>query len=201
MLRTCVGCRELGAPAEFVRVVAAPDGELIPDLSGSAFGRGAWVHADARCIKQAVPRGFARTLKANITANPASFLALLRAQAERRALSLIGSAFRARKAAAGSTAVRDAAAAGTVRLLVVASDARAAAETAWVDALVVAGRARAFANKEILGNAIGRPETGVIAILDNGLAAALGRALDVAALSLASSAEPRGRDTVVTEVG
>src|SRR4051794_26284236 len=151
MLRTCVACRELGSPAELVRVVVAPDGELVPDLSGSAFGRGAWLHAEPRCIKQAVPRGLARSLKTEVSGDAASFLALLTAQASRRVLALVGSAFRARKAAAGSTAVRDAAAAGGVRLLLIASDARAAAETGWVDALVVAGKARVFGSKEILG--------------------------------------------------
>ncbi|MEI9954526.1 MAG: YlxR family protein [Pseudomonadota bacterium] len=161
MLRTCAGCREVGDPAALVRVVLGPSGEAVPDLAGSGFGRGAWVHPRTACLTQALPRGFSKSMKNAVHTSVAEFSSALRAQAERRAYSLVGAAFRARKAAAGSTAVRDAHAAGLVKLVLVACDARAAAETPWVDALVKSGKARAFGSKELLGRVIGRPETGV----------------------------------------
>ncbi len=131
MLRTCAGCREVGDPnlQPLVRVVLGPSGEAVPDLAGSGFGRGAWVHPRAACLAQALPRGFSKSMKHAVHTSVAEFSSALRAQAERRAYSLVGAAFRARKAAAGSTAVRDAHAAGLVKLVLVACDARAAAET------------------------------------------------------------------------
>jgi ribosomal protein L7Ae-like RNA K-turn-binding protein len=126
-------------------------------------------------------------MKGAVHTSVADFSAALRAQAGRRAYSLVGAAFRARKAAAGSTAVRDAFAAGLVKLVLVAADARAAAETPWVQALVKNGKARGFGSKELLGRAIGRPETGVIAILDDGISTALSLVLDVAELGPVSA--------------
>ena len=202
MLRTCAGCREIGDPhlQSLVRVVLGPSGEAVPDLSGSGFGRGAWVHPRAACLAKALPRGFSKSMKNAVTTSVAEFSAALRAQAERRAYSLIGAAFRARKAAAGSTAVRDAHAAGLIKLVLVACDARAAAETPWVDALVKSGKARAFGSKELLGRVIGRPDTGVIAILDDGITTALVHTLDVAELGPVS-APPLSASSPVSEVG
>jgi ribosomal protein L7Ae-like RNA K-turn-binding protein len=139
-------------------------------------------------------------MKNAVRTTPAEFAAQLRGQAERRAYSLIGAAFRARKAAAGSTAVRDAFTAGLVKLVLVATDARAAAETPWVDALVKSGKARGFGSKELLGRVIGRPETGVIAILDDGISTALVHTLDVAELG-SVSAPPLSAAALVSEVG
>ena len=126
-------------------------------------------------------------MKSAVQTSAADFAAALRAQAERRAFALIGAAFRARKAAAGTTAVRDAFTAGLVKLVLVAGDARAAAETPTVEALVKSGQARGFGSKELLGRAIGRPETGVIAILDDGISTALLHTLAVAELGPASA--------------
>jgi len=200
MLRTCAGCREVTDPDGLVRAVLGPDGQVVPDLGGGGFGRGAWVHPRAACLAKALPRGFSKSMKRAVHTSVAEFSGALRAQAERRAYALVGAAFRARKAAAGSTAVRDSFTAGQVKLVLVACDARAAAETPWVEALVTSGRARAFGSKELLGRAIGRPETGVIAILDEGISSALSHTLGVHELGLASAAEA-GAVGPLSEVG
>jgi hypothetical protein len=199
-IRTCAGCRTTTDPGELVRAVFGPSGEAVPDLSGSGFGRGAWVHPRKTCIEQALPRGFSKSTKSAIQTSPREFVAALAAQAERRAYSLIGSAFRARKAAAGSTAVRDAFNAGQVALALIATDARAAAETPWVDALIKTGKARAFGSKESLGRAIGRPDTGVIAILDEGISGALVHTLSALTLGPASAFEASAAG-LLSEVG
>ena len=200
MLRTCAGCREVGDPGALVRAVLGPSGEAVPDLSGSGFGRGAWVHPRPACLAKALPRGFSKSMKGAVHTSVADFANALVAQAERRAYSLIGAAFRARKAAAGSTAVRDAFTAGLVKLVLVAGDARAAAETPWVEALVKGGKARAFGSKELLGRVIGRPETGVIAILDEGISIALLHTLAVAELGSVGAPQLSAAD-LVSEVG
>ncbi len=202
MLRTCAGCREVRDPGlePLVRAVLGPSGEAVPDLAGRCFGRGAWVHAREACLVKALPRGFSKSMKSAVHTSPREFASALRAQAERRAFSLISAAFRARKAAAGSTAVRDAFVAGRVTLVLVATDARAAAETPWVDALVKSGKARGFGSKELLGRAIGRPDTGVIAVMDDGISTALMHTLNVAELG-SVSAPPLSAAALVSEVG
>ncbi|WP_114855261.1 YlxR family protein [Brachybacterium sp. YJGR34] len=60
--RTCVGCREVAARDQLVRLVREPaPGGASPrvrvDPSGSAPGRGAWLHPDAACLDLALRRG------------------------------------------------------------------------------------------------------------------------------------------------
>jgi uncharacterized protein len=55
-MRTCVGCRGEAGKAALIRVVRRADGGAAIDPTGSAAGRGAYVHADATCIDQARKR-------------------------------------------------------------------------------------------------------------------------------------------------
>lgn len=60
--RTCVGCRRKAPRDQLVRLVRmTPPDEAEPrirwDPTGSAPGRGAWLHPDARCLDLAVRRG------------------------------------------------------------------------------------------------------------------------------------------------
>lgn len=48
--RTCVACRSEEDRDDLVRLVCAPDGELVVDLRGSLPGRGAWVHPAEACV-------------------------------------------------------------------------------------------------------------------------------------------------------
>lgn len=49
--RTCVACRGAGEPGELVRLVVAPDGQVVVDLRGRLPGRGAWLHPRAACVE------------------------------------------------------------------------------------------------------------------------------------------------------
>lgn len=70
--RTCVGCRKRAPRDQLVRLVregSPEDGapRLRVDPQRSAPGRGAWLHADARCLDLAVRRGgFARSFRGAI---------------------------------------------------------------------------------------------------------------------------------------
>lgn len=178
-----------------MRLVLGPDGSLVADPRGGSIGRGAWVHVRSECLVRAVPRGVSRVLKANVTATPEDVAAQLAAAGKRRLLALLGQAFSARKAAAGATAVTEAHEGGGVELVVVANDARAAAHLPIVDAAQGKGRALVAGTKEELGRALGRPETGVIAILDEGLARSIRGAAALADFVLARSARRTGDET------
>jgi predicted RNA-binding protein YlxR (DUF448 family) len=197
MIRTCVGCHAAEAPEALVRLVLGPDGALVADPRGGSIGRGAWVHVRPECLSRAVPKGVSRALKASVTATPEEVAGQLAQAGKRRLLALLGQAFSAKKAAAGTTAATDAWEGGGVELVVVASDARATAHLPIVDAAQGKGRALVAGTKEEMGRALGRPETGVVAILDAGLARSLRSAAALADFSLPSTPR-RTRDAVRT---
>ena len=176
-VRTCVGCREASAADELVRLVLAPDGSVAVDLTGGAFGRGAWIHARPRCIAAASPRGLARSWKTEVRATQEAVLEALRVAADRRIIGLIRAATGAKKLAIGSTAVAEAIERGRAALLVVARDARAAAESREVQVQVAKGLVIAWGTKTELGAATHREETAILGVLDAGLARALKQAI------------------------
>ena len=66
-VRTCVGCRRREARTDLVRIVVVADEgshTLVPDLNGSAKGRGAHLHPTIECFEQAMRRrAFGRALR------------------------------------------------------------------------------------------------------------------------------------------
>ena len=50
-LRKCMGCGEMKAKKDLVRVVKSPEGEVSLDLTGRKPGRGAYVCHQAECLK------------------------------------------------------------------------------------------------------------------------------------------------------
>lgn len=73
--RMCVGCRGKSSKRDLVRVARVRDGEIVLDPSGSAPGRGAYVHRDVGCIEAAMlSRAFDRALRTGLTADAAARL-------------------------------------------------------------------------------------------------------------------------------
>jgi predicted RNA-binding protein YlxR (DUF448 family) len=73
--RTCVGCREKGPKDELLRVVPDARHGAIVDPSGSARGRGAYVHRETECAETALrTRAFARALRVVLGAEEAARL-------------------------------------------------------------------------------------------------------------------------------
>lgn len=165
-----------------MRLVLAPDGSVAVDLTGGAFGRGAWVHPEPRCIALAAPRGLAKSWRTEVRATPRAVLEALRTAASRRVVGLVRSAAGAKKLVIGSGAVHDALEQGRVALLVVARDARAAVDSREVQAQVAKGLAVAWGTKTELGEATHREETAILGVLDTGLARALKQAVLLAQL-------------------
>ena len=54
--RTCVGCREVNAKRQLVRLVRSATGQIDVDPSGKAAGRGAYLHDRRTCWVQALQR-------------------------------------------------------------------------------------------------------------------------------------------------
>ena len=52
-MRQCVGCREMKAKRELIRVVKSPEGAVSLDFRGKLPGRGAYVCPQADCLAKA----------------------------------------------------------------------------------------------------------------------------------------------------
>ena len=52
-MRTCAVCRGVHPKRSMERIVRRPDGEIVPDPTGRAAGRGTYVCAEAACREPA----------------------------------------------------------------------------------------------------------------------------------------------------
>jgi len=67
-LRMCLGCREMKAKGELVRVVKSPEGDVSIDIIGKKPGRGAYVCHNTDCFKRVIKsNALARVFKAKIS--------------------------------------------------------------------------------------------------------------------------------------
>jgi len=53
-MRKCLGCQEMKAKADLVRVVRRPDGSMLVDPGGKVSGRGAYVCPNPACLEKAL---------------------------------------------------------------------------------------------------------------------------------------------------
>ena len=195
-VRTCASCRKTDDPEHLVRWVLGPDGQVVPDLLGRSFGRGAWTHPTDACLR-ALPGALSRSFREAVQTDRATLLERLAEAAEHRAVQLLGAARREGHLALGATPVQAAVKRGSADLVVVARDAQAAASLPEVEQMVRTGRAAAWGTKEHLGALCGRPEIAVLAILDRRLAqrlfGAIAMALRASAAAIDATTEVRGK--------
>ena len=69
--RQCLGCREMKAKKELIRVVRSPEGTVSLDFKGKLPGRGAYVCPSAECLarvrkSRALERAFSAQLPAEV---------------------------------------------------------------------------------------------------------------------------------------
>ena len=65
-MRQCVGCGEVKAKKELIRVIKTEE-EVLLDTTGRKNGRGAYICANPECLKKArKSKGLERSLKASI---------------------------------------------------------------------------------------------------------------------------------------
>lgn len=55
-MRMCIACREMKPKAEMTRVVKNAEGEISPDPTGKAPGRGAYVCASGECLQKVMTK-------------------------------------------------------------------------------------------------------------------------------------------------
>jgi predicted RNA-binding protein YlxR (DUF448 family) len=198
-VRTCVGCRQEDESEAMIRLVLGEDGSLGVDLAGRTFGRGAWVHPRTECLVRGARGGAAKSFKSAVSTNAADLVRAVRTAADRRVEALLTSARGAGKAAPGSDVARAEFEQGRAKLLVVAADGRASAQQGFVGVAASRGMATLWGSKERIGRALARPDTGVVAISDDGFAAAIARAIALSTLPEPDAVRPAG-DQISVEV-
>ncbi|HEX7671625.1 MAG TPA: DUF448 domain-containing protein [Polyangiaceae bacterium] len=198
-MRTCVGCRKEDESEAMIRLVLGEDGSLGVDLAGRTFGRGAWVHPRTDCLARTARGGAARSFKSAVSTNAAELVQAVRNAADRRVEALLTSARGAGKIAPGSDVARAEFEQGRAKLLVVAADGRASAQQGFVGVAASRGMAILWGSKERIGRTVARPDTAVVAISDDGFAAAIARAIALSALPEPDAVRPAG-DQVLVEV-
>ncbi len=66
-LRKCVGCGEMIAKKEMLRVVKTKENDIMLDATGKLNGRGAYLHFNKECFDKAVKsKGLERSFKMSI---------------------------------------------------------------------------------------------------------------------------------------
>lgn len=104
--RRCIVTGEVRAREELLRFVVDPSGRLIPDITGSAPGRGIWVSPDRDSLKTALSRKlFARAARQAVQVDP-DLDRIVEALLAARCIELIGLARRAGQAISGFEKVR-----------------------------------------------------------------------------------------------
>lgn len=106
--RRCIASGETVHEASLIRVVAGPDGTIVPDIAAKLPGRGAWISASREAIALAVRRrAFQRAFETPVTV-PDGLADEIERQLFERALSILGLARRAGRLAMGYDAARGA---------------------------------------------------------------------------------------------
>ena len=66
-LRQCVGCGQMKAKKEMMRVIKTAEDEIVLDVTGKKNGRGAYLCRDEECLKAAMKnKGLERSFKMSI---------------------------------------------------------------------------------------------------------------------------------------
>jgi predicted RNA-binding protein YlxR (DUF448 family) len=66
-MRQCIGCGEMRAKKDMMRVIKTKEDEILLDMTGKKNGRGAYLCFSKECFEKACKnKGLARSLKVNI---------------------------------------------------------------------------------------------------------------------------------------
>ena len=120
--RRCIASGDSGPTDLLIRFALAPDGRVVPDITGKLPGRGAWLTADRALIGKAVKkRLFSRAFRQPVEA-PADLADQLEILIARRLVDLLSLARKAGQAVTGAEKVRAHIQSGQTGLLLQASD-------------------------------------------------------------------------------
>jgi predicted RNA-binding protein YlxR (DUF448 family) len=129
-IRKCILSSDREARGELIRLVLAPDGQVLPDVRAKAPGRGAWIGVTRAELEDAIAKGrlrgaLARAFKTGDIAIPADLPERIADALQKAALDRLGLEARAGNVVIGSERIEAAARSGKLALLFHADDAGA----------------------------------------------------------------------------
>ena len=127
-VRKCILSQDRDGRAFLVRLVLAPDGQVLPDVRAKADGRGAWIGVPRAELEVAIAKGrlrgaLARAFKTNDITLPGDLAQRIESALERNALDRLGLESRAGTLLTGSDRIEQAARGGQLQALYHAADA------------------------------------------------------------------------------
>jgi hypothetical protein len=179
--RTCVGCRKSLDQDLLVRYVLSPQGEVVVDYRKKLPGRGVYTCFDYECIESAVKRGqLCRSLRGGDRPTASELWQVLHAQAQCRALDLIGMARKAGQVVSGTRQVLTELQCGKEFGLLVRAADLSPTIAEKVDRAANRSNVVCFPvfSKELLGSLLGKSERGVVALKYGSLAVAIQNELE-----------------------
>lgn len=154
-----------------VRLVSC-DKDVAFDLAGSAFGRGAHLHATPACLGKA-PKRLARALRQELEVGAAELGRRLVAACDRRMAGLLLAARRMRGLAIGADAARQALSAPGSLAIVAVDAGGGIASSVEVTRAIATGRAVAWSTKAELGALLGHDAVAICTVRHAGIATEL----------------------------
>lgn len=179
-----------------MRCILDPDGGLVVDLKGSAFGRGAWVHRRKECIERAVRHGFSKSFRTRVETTSGELLRAVADAGERRLGGLIRSSRAGGFLVYGRDAVEQER--QQLRLVLLAADAGTLRNERFIAELGASGRLLRWGRKEQFGDWLARGDVAIVGIKERGLADEVART--IALLGLTAGASETRDDAVGTSL-
>ena len=177
--RRCVLTGENGSRSEFVRLVASPDGQVLPDALAKAPGRGAWIGVSRDRLEVAMADGklrgaLARAFKTGNLSIPEDLPQRTHDALEKALVQRLGLEMRAGRIILGSDRIAEQARMGRVAALYHAADAsddgRRKLDQAWRVGLDEEGSGKRGTvlplDREALSVALGRDNVVHLALAD-----------------------------------
>ncbi len=125
--RRCILSGQSSARDDLLRLAISPDGDVLPDASAKAPGRGAWIAPDRAALEKALASGqfrgaLARAFKGAKLVIPENLPDLVQAALARHLLDRLGLELRSGNIILGSSRIAEQARSGRIALLLHASD-------------------------------------------------------------------------------
>lgn len=162
--RMCIACRAVKPARELLRFVCNTNGEVFFDVRGQISSRGAYTCATPECLQKAIMKnGFGRAFEQGVHVNKQTFLQDICQLLTKHVLGQLGMAFKSRHCIAGRTEAllylqnHDG-------YLIVSHDLSDRSSEELIKG--AAGKPVLIGpSKEEIGKALGRAETGVVALI------------------------------------
>lgn len=167
--RLCIACRNIDQSVGLLRFVRSESGDICFDVGDKLSGRAAYVCANGECLQKAIfKKAFNRAFKNVCNVDFGPMFSATKDVLLKRILENLGLSYRIGQCIAGRTLVLKEGVTRRYSALILAEDLSAHTAKDWNSGVDSNGRTEVLLkgpSKLLIGNALGRPETGVVALL------------------------------------